>query len=197
MDSLSRSLFVEAMDRIQAMASQKNEITLLELFELLGSKSHSLLILFLCLPYLQPLPIPGLSTPFGFLIGLISIFMYLRRPPWLPKRFYNLKLSMSILLKISEVAEKIWIKAGRFLRQRWPYFVISAPFRQINLAVVLVNSVLLALPLPIPFSNMFPIIPILLCTLANIEKDGLLILLSYIFCLVCFGFFVVLLSAAW
>ncbi len=73
-----------------------------------GEEGHAVLILFLCLPFLQPIPIPGLSTPLGFLVAVVALFLYLRRPPWLPKKFEDLKISSDVVIKISELAEKIW-----------------------------------------------------------------------------------------
>jgi hypothetical protein len=52
-------------------------------------------------------------------------------------------------------------------------------FRFINWILVVVAGVLLALPLPIPFSNTVPAIVILLITFAQLEDDGFLALGGY------------------
>jgi hypothetical protein len=43
------------------------------------------LLLLIGLPFLTPVPLPGFSTPFGFLVLLIGARLALGRQPWLPK----------------------------------------------------------------------------------------------------------------
>lgn len=192
-----KSRFIQAMDSLQAEAS-KGDLTLRRIFDLMGEEGHSVLLLFLCIPYMQPIPIPGLSTPFGLLMSLIAVFLYLQRPPWLPKRFENLRVSAKLIIKVSEVAENFWTKASRIIRERWTFFHDLHAFRLINLIVLAVNGVLLALPLPIPFSNMFPAIAVMLCAVGHTERDGLFIGFSYVWCLLSFSFFAALgLGAGW
>jgi len=53
-------------------------------------------------------------------------------------------------------------------------------------------SVLLALPLPIPMSNMLAAIPIVLIALALLEDDGLYLAAGYLAAIPCAVFFTVL-----
>jgi hypothetical protein len=52
-----------------------------------------------------------------------------------------------------------------------------------------IHAGLLALPLPIPFSNTFPAWAIFFHTLGQLEEDGALIIVSYIQTLLCFAYF--------
>lgn len=183
------------MDLLQEEAS-RGDLTLHRVFELLGEEGHGMLILFLCLPFLQPIPIPGLSTPLGVLVALVAIFLYQNKPPWVPKRYEHLKISAHLLLKVSNVAEKIWVYISRIVRTRLEFFHDNWFFRIVNLLVFVVNAVLLAMPLPIPFSNTIPVIAIILCAIGHMEKDGLLIFISYLWCFVVASFFTVLAAEA-
>ena len=58
--------------------------------------------------------------------------------------------------------------------------------------LLITNAVLLALPLPIPFSNAIPAWMILLQSLAHLEKDGLFIILPYVQTAVCVFYFLIL-----
>jgi hypothetical protein len=176
------------MDQFQAEAA-KGDLTLSRVFEILGEQGHAMLILFLCLPFLQPIPLPGLSTPLGLLIAIVALFLFLNRPPWLPQHFANLKISSEVLVRVSEVAEKIWLRAAKILHPRMIFFHDYKFFRICNLLIVAFNAFLLALPLPIPFSNTVPVIAIVLNSIGHIEKDGLLILASYLWCLFVLSFF--------
>lgn len=192
-----KSRFIDAMDSLQAEA-QKGDLTLKRIFDVMGEEGHSVIIIFLCVPYMQPIPIPGLSTPFGLIMALIGLFLYLQKPPWIPKRFQNLSVSSASVIKVSEVAEKIWYKAARFIKARWAFLHDNQLFRVFNLLLFVSNGILLALPLPIPMSNFFPAMTILFCAVGHMERDGLFIFLSYVWCILSFSFFAALaFGASW
>ncbi len=191
-----KSQFIAAMDLLQEEA-QKNTslnegrggVTLRRVVDILGEECHAVLLLFLSLPYIVPIPVPGLSTPGGILIVVVAIMLYLHRPPWIPKRYENLTISTKTVLRVSEMAEKIWRKISHLVKERWVFFHDQSIFRSINLCIFILNAFLLALPLPIPFTNSVPGIAIVLCALGHVEKDGLCILLSYLWTVVVVCFF--------
>jgi hypothetical protein len=183
-----KSRFIAVMDMIQEEAA-KEELTLHRIFGIMGEEGHALLMIFFCLPFMQPIPIPGLSTPLGLLIAIVAIFLFVNRPPWLPRRFENLKISSEVLIKISHVAEKIWGYSSKIVKTRMTFLHDFWLFRTINLLVVVVNGVLLALPLPIPFSNTIPVVGIVLSAIGYMERDGIMILLSYAWCFIVASFF--------
>jgi hypothetical protein len=176
------------MDLLQEEAT-RGDLTLRRVFEILGEEGHAVLLLFFCLPFLQPIPIPGLSTPLGFMIVLISIFLFRQVPPWLPKRYENLKISAAVVIRVSNVAERIWKVVSKIVKARLEFLHDLWVFRALNLCLFIVNAVLLSLPLPIPFSNTVPAIAIILCAIGNMEKDGVFILFSYLWCLIVACFF--------
>ena len=190
-----KSEFIASMDLLQEEAS-RGDLSLRRIFTLLGEEGHAMLIIFLSLPYIFPIPVPGLSTISGTLIVLVAFFLFLRRRPWLPKRYENVQISAATIIKVSNGAEKAWGYVAKLVRQRWPFFHDYALFRGLNFLVFAVNAVLLALPLPIPFSNTVPAIAILLSAVGHMEKDGLFILLSYLWCFVVSSFFMSLAMGA-
>lgn len=190
-----KSRFVAAMDLLQEEAS-RGDLTLRRLFDLLGEEGHAMLMLFLCLPFLQPIPMPGLSTPLGLLIAVVAIFLHLERAPWLPKKYESLTISREVVLKVSNIAEKIWLKVSKIIRTRMTMLHDHPVFRILNLCVLVGNGLLLALPLPIPFSNTFPTIAIILSIVGHLEKDGLFILFSYFWCFLVMAFFGSILAGA-
>lgn len=201
MDSDSRrmeSRFIDVLENLRAQARENSAVTLKTFVETMGTEGHAILLIFLCLPYFQPIPIPGLSTPCGILMALVALLLYLDRPTFLPKRFHHLKMSSELILKIIEVAEKIWMRVHRKIYARWEILFEKRVFRILNMMVVVVNALLLALPLPIPFSNTIPSIAILLNSLGQMEKDGVFVVLSYLGSLLSFAFFMALsLGTVW
>ncbi len=183
-----KSEFIAAMDLLQEEAGH-GDLSLKKVFSLLGEEGHGMILLVLCLPYLFPIPVPGLSTISGVLIVLVSFFLLLRRPPWLPRRWENVKISAQTILKLSNHAEKVWTYVAKIVKKRMLFFHDMHFFRLLNFLVLAVNAILLALPLPIPFSNTVPAIAIVLCAIGYLEKDGLFTLFSYAWCGVVATFF--------
>ncbi len=191
-NSIPPSRFIEVMDSLQALAQNRDQVSLKEFFQTMGTEGHAVLLIFLCLPYLQPIPIPGLSTPFGVLIAVVAYLLYFKRPVFLPARFGHLKMSSALLLRITGKAERIWTRIHRRIYARWDFFFTQKSFRVLSFWTMAINGVLLALPLPIPFSNTVPAVAILLNALGQMESDGRYVIASYLWSLLCFGFFLAL-----
>ncbi len=185
-----RGPLLNHLDAIEEACVQGN-INLQKIFDIFGAEGHYVLILFLILPFLQPIPLLGLSTPFGIIIAMVAIFAYLKKPPRIPKQWGQKNLPSNTVLKIAEGSERIFEKLSFFLHPRLKQ-LFRNPFRFINMAVIVINAILLALPLPVPFSNTVPAWAILFVTLANPEKDGLFIILSYVQSVLCLLYFALL-----
>lgn len=183
-----KSKFIDAMDMLQ-LEAKSGDLDLGRIFITLGEESHPILLLFLSLPYMIPVSIPGLSTPSGIIISIVAIMLYFNKPPWIPKRYQCKKISASTVTKVTIGAEKVWFRMSHLIKERWMLLFQIKFFRIINLLVFLLNAFLLSLPLPIPFSNTMPGIAIILCSLGYLEKDGFFIFLSYMWTLLVITFF--------
>lgn len=186
---LAKSHFAESLERI-SQASLKTDLSIQEIFDLLGNKGHLVLILFFSVPFLQPVPLMGLSTPLGILSIMVSYCFWLQKPPWFPKRFCNLKVSKIVLFKTVELIRKIWAYLERVLKPRLSIFYSSWFFRFFNFFLVATSAGLLALPLPIPFSNTVPTVAIVLNMIGQLEDDGAIVLLSFFSFLFSLTFFI-------
>lgn len=185
-----RGPLLDHLDEIEKKCLQTNP-TLQDIIGTFGSDGHYLLILFLILPFLQPIPLFGLSTPFGILIAFVALQAYRLKPPWIPHKWRNKVIPSTTVSKIAEGSERIFEKLGFMLRPRWRFF-FNGGFRPVNAALLIMNAALLALPLPIPFSNAIPAWMILFQALAHLEEDGLFIILSYVQSLACLIYFALL-----
>lgn len=185
------SPFIEAMEVLHTEA-QKGDLTLRRIVDVLGEEAHVILILLFSLPYMLPVSIPGLSTPAGILISLLAIMLFLKRPPWIPQRYEGISIAAGTVAKISNLAERLWLKISKVVKERWVILSEGPFFRSLNLIIFVLNAVLLALPLPIPFTNTLPGIAIVLCALGHLERDGVFIVLSYIWTIVVCAFFLAL-----
>src|SRR5688500_13635077 len=61
-------------------------VTLREVLGLLHGRGYVLLIMLLALPFCTPVPLPGLSTPFGLIITIVGARIAFGAKPWLPAR---------------------------------------------------------------------------------------------------------------
>ena len=186
-----KSEFLKSLELLEAHAQEK-PLNLKEVFEILGDRSHLILILFLDLPFVQPVPVPGLSTVLGLLIVFIAVLNYLEKPIHLPRWFKEKNLSQALVISTSKVAEKIWHFLEKFLRVRGDVFFKTKFFKGFNALVLCIQALLLCLPLPLPFSNTIPAVVIAVNVIGELEEDGLVVVISYILGLGSIAFFVAL-----
>ncbi len=148
--------------------------TLGELMDALGVRASALLVVVCALPFCAPVSIPGLSTPFGIVIFLLSLRFALRRPPWLPRRLRGVALPQRLLGKILEAGSRIigWIE--RRMRARWSFMVEPTWKRRVHAVVIAFSGLILMLPLPPipPFTNMLPALVIVVLAISTLERDG-------------------------
>jgi hypothetical protein len=155
-------------------------VTLREVIYLLGGRAYLLLVLLLALPFITPIPLPGLSTPFGLAITLIAFRLSLGQRPLLPKKLQRKELPAGLIGKIFTFAEKVLRFFEKFLRPRWTVLTDTPLLRQLHAVLMLVAALSLLLPLPIPFTNSFPAWAILLLAAGLLERDGVFILAGYV-----------------
>lgn len=171
-------------------------ITLREVIYVLGGRAYMLLVLLLALPFITPIPIPGLSTPFGLAIALIALRLSLGQRPWLSKNLQRKELPAGFMGKVFTVAEKVLRFLEKFLRPRLTYLSDTPFLRQLHAVLMLIAALALLLPLPIPFTNSFPAWSILLMAAGLLERDGLFIIAAYLVFVIGVLYFVFLGEAA-
>lgn len=160
--------------------SNEKAVTLREVIYMLGGRAYMLLVLLFALPFITPIPIPGLSTPFGLAIALIALRLSLGQRPLLPKSLQRKELPAGFIGKVFTLAEKVLRFFEKFLRPRLIVLTDTPLLRQLHAVLMLVAALALLLPLPIPFTNSFPAWAILLLAAGLLERDGVFILAGYV-----------------
>ncbi len=158
----------------------EREFTLHEVIQQLRGRAYLLLVILLALPFITPIPLPGLSTPFGFAIAFIAARLALGRRPWLPKKILRRRLPPGFFGRVLRAAHRIvrWMEKG--LRPRGLWLTHTELLRRAHAALMLAAALVLLLPIPIPFTNSFPAWTILLLAGGLLERDGLAILGGYL-----------------
>ena len=155
-------------------------VTLRKVIVVLRGRAYLLLVMLLALPFITPVPMLGLSTPFGLAIALIALRLTLGQRPWLPKRFQRKQLPAGFFARLFKVAASIVRFFERFLRPRWVVLTNTPLLVQLHAACMFVAALALLLPLPIPFTNSFPAWAILFIAAGLLERDGLAVVLGYL-----------------
>jgi len=147
-------------------------VTLREVITVLRGRAYTLLLILLALPFCTPIPLPGLSTPFGLMIALVGFRLSLRQAPWLPSRILDTALPPRFFSRLLFAGRRIIQLLEWGLRPRWVSLVEQGVLHHVYGLMILVSGLLLLLPLPIPLSNLLPALVVILTAAALLERDG-------------------------
>jgi hypothetical protein len=184
--SASQSRLSTDLELLQARIKGKS-LTLVELKQSLKGRGSSMLLILLALPFCF-IAVPGLSTPFGIAICLIGACLAMGREPWLPRFILRRRLSTARLAQLLSGAIRVARQLEKFVRPRLA-FLHAGPgmLRLIGVGIV-VASLGLMLPLPIPFSNSIPAWAVVLLAIGMMENDGLCVLLGHLTAIAAWAF---------
>lgn len=148
-------------------------VTLRGMMAVLRGRAYILAVFLLALPFCTPIPLPGLSTPFGLVIAFIGFRLALNRKPWLPDRLLDTALPAGFFSRLLRAARRLvrWMEA--VLRPRWRHMLELQLLQNAYGFLIMICGLLLVLPLPVPFSNGLPAATIVLLAGAKLERDGL------------------------
>ncbi|MFZ9520876.1 MAG: exopolysaccharide biosynthesis protein [Silvanigrellaceae bacterium] len=185
--------------RLETMRSVHPEstLTLRRIDELFGDDGAPLTIIFLCLPFLFPMPIPGISTAFGFAIILLTIRIGWPRPLPLPQLADRITLSGKTVSMLAEKSHSYAVRIEKYLKPRAEYLV-SGISKVLATVAMILAAIALALPIPpvIPFTNTLPALAITFFSLGFLMRDGLMVVLGHLFHLTSWGYFISVASVA-
>lgn len=167
-------------------AAVDGPMTLGELTRRMNHAGLGLIVIFVCLPFLQPLPMGGLSSVVGPFIAYQGLQLARRRkeaalPAWISER----RLEARTLQLLLGAARRFFSLADKVSRPRWR--ALAGSERAAGAGIAL-SGALLSLPFPIPLSNVICAGPAALLALAVLEEDGVLALLGWLGMLVSISF---------
>jgi hypothetical protein len=166
--------------------AKEDDVSIKKIRDYLGQQGHAFLILILSLPFLTPIPLPGLSTVFGLIIFFVSLSWAFKKAPWIPQKWLKQKVSSKTLFSITNYGEKISKKIEFLIKPRFIIIFEHFTFRILIATILCLCALFLALPLP-PGTNFPPAITLFVVSLSIIEEDlyaailGILIFAGNIF----------------
>ncbi|MCC7206347.1 MAG: exopolysaccharide biosynthesis protein [Anaerolineae bacterium] len=158
-----------------------DHITIRGLLKQIGEQGMLFFCIILTIPFLTPIPLPGVSTVFGLLIMLIALGVILNRVPWLPRQLLERRVSSQQLAPVLNRGAQLFSRFERFIRPRWLALTHGATTNRLNGVILFIAGALLILPLPvIPLSNMLPGYAVLFLAVGMLQRDGLFVVLGYL-----------------
>lgn len=161
-----------------------------KILQLLPGKGRSLALIFLSFPFCLPIQIPGLSIPFGLAIAFIGARMAFGQRVWLPKRILSKTLKTKTIQKITVKALSLIKNLKRWLHPRLTWISHFSYMHIVNGLIIFFLGLFLALPFPIPLSNLMAAWSIFLIGLGLLEDDGVFVLFGYLMFLLTIIFFI-------
>jgi hypothetical protein len=151
-------------------------LTLGLIVESTGERSFAVLLAFLCIPFLTPIPLPGLSTPFGIAVFLLGLQVAIRKHrPWLPRKLMEWKIPPKFGTRLIAFIARIFRPLERIIWPRFGFMVNPGAMALVGIALSL-DGLLLSVPSPIPLSNVIPAWIALIKILGISEEDGISLL---------------------
>lgn len=164
-------------------------VRLRDVLEVMQGRGYNMLLVLLAFPFCTPIPMPGVSTPFGLIIALIGLRLALGQKPWLPARLLQKRLPDRFFPRLLSATRCLTSGLEFFLKPRLIRIMRWRLTRQGMGMMIGVSGLLLLLPLPIPFSNLLPAMTVVLLAASLIEDDGCVAVLGACFFLLTLGFF--------
>jgi hypothetical protein len=151
-------------------------IRLSEILAATQGRGFDLLLLLIGLPFLTPIPLPGLSTPLGLVVTLIGARLALGRRPWLPRALLRRELPARFITLVLATASRVvrWLEI--LLRPRLDFLHAQWSYGRVAGTLIMLSGMLLLLPLPIPLTNSCPALTVVLLAAGAMERDGLFFL---------------------
>ena len=170
-------------------AFAERPVRLREILEVTQNRGYSLLLVVLALPFCTPIPLPGLSTPFGAVVALIGVRLALRQRPWLPQRLLNVPLPPKFFPGFLAATRRLVRGLEYFLRPRWTWLLDTGVLHHVYGTMIAICGALLLLPLPIPFTNTLPALTVVFLAAAMLERDGYFVAAGLAMFLLTLGYF--------
>lgn len=168
------------------------QLRLDEVNALLQGRTLHVLVIVMCLPFLLPIPLPLLSTPFGIVIALTGIRIAFRHRPWMPGMLAERRIPAGLLTRVVQAAARVIGLLEALARPRWVGPSQLRRFHRATGLLITMAAVLLLLPVPVPASNLLPASAILLFATASLRRDGLCFVLGTVMLTASIAFFAAL-----
>ena len=197
----SRTAAKTVAGKLDAMLEElpEDDMTLREMRDLVEEDGLLVLTVFLCIVFMIPVSIPGVSTVFGGAILLIGICRTFSHTLWLPGKLLERKLPSDKVKSALRKGRKWALWAEKISRPGRMEWILGTGGRETMANIALVyGAILLMAPFGgIPFSNTLPALAIILLAMGMLQRDGQSVLLGHVMNLASTLYFFFLFYGGW
>ena len=165
---------IKAIDEVKDLP----EVTLGSIVDRIGDEALLIVSLICIIPFMQPIPIPGLSTLLGFVVLLQGLGMIVMGKPLLTQKMRGIKLTTDKIMMIYRAAVRLDKFTSKISAFKHPA-INSRGVHVICGFTIVMSAAFLSLPLPIPFSNFIPALCIFFICAGLLECDLMLVLFGH------------------
>ena len=169
---------IKAIDEVKDLP----EVSLGFIVDRIGDEALLIVSLIAIIPFMQPIPIPGLSTLLGLVVLLQGLGMMILGKPLLTKRMREVKLTKEKMLLIHRAAVRIDKVTSKISAFKHPV-ISSRGVHVLSGFTIFFSAAFLSLPLPIPFSNFVPALCIFFICAGLLEGDIILVAFGHMIAL--------------
>jgi hypothetical protein len=168
----------DALSNLRDLAAS-GPLTLGRFLDALNARGHAFVCLVLGFPFLTPIPLPGVSIPFGVMIVVVAVCMAAGLPPWTPASWRDKKLPAELVVKALEFALKVLRKIEFLIKPRGQIFMKFPGVTRISGLAMAFCGGILAMPLP-PGTNFPPALGVVLIAMGVLECDSVILGIGYL-----------------
>jgi hypothetical protein len=176
----SRSGFTHDLELVGRLANG-SPVTIGDIDSILAGRGFATICVLLSVPFVQPVPLPGLSIVFGIAIMALGLRLLLGSHAGLPGFIRRQEIRPATLAKIVAAGKTVFTQIEKVIRPRLPR-LFSPPFLKFTALWIMANGFALSLPIPpvIPFSNSLPSWSVIALCLGFLERDGIATIAGYL-----------------
>jgi hypothetical protein len=171
----------ESLAELLVARADGERLVVNDLLERTGGRGLYLIMVLLCLPFVAPLPIFGVSLPLGTILLFLSGRLALGLPPSLPGGIGKLRIPAIAIPRLAGGGVRTLRWVEKWVKPRGSEWMEWRAVRCFNASLIAWMAFLLALPLPVPASNMLPAQAIVILTACMMEDDGRVIWFGYFY----------------
>jgi hypothetical protein len=169
--------------------AQGSDITLGSILSTFSRSGYAALVVFLSFPLCLPVGIPVLTATLGLIVGLVGFLLAIGREIWLPKFIAAKVIPYKSLSHVIERLLRASNRMERWFHPRMLFFATNSKMMRVHGLFILVLGLIASFPIPLPLNNLVAAFPALLLGLSLLERDGLLVIVSYLASIPCFLYY--------
>lgn len=169
----------ELIDRVEVALNNKESISIGELVQLLGGRSHFALLFVIAATAATPLSgIPGVSIICGLLIAMISLErLFSRGNVYLPGKLRHRSIKSDPVKAVISKARPLVDWIDRHTRKRFE-FLFHRPMIYVPLLICVLSGLAMPFLELVPFTSSVVASGVLVISIAFVTRDGAIALLA-------------------